>query len=53
MVGDQPLVAADDPGEVTDAGRLAGLQGQGDGQAGWIAEGLCGGGAALQFLGTR
>jgi hypothetical protein len=53
VVGDEPLVAADDPGEVADAGRLAGLEGKGDGETGRIAQGLRGGGALLQCLRIR
>jgi hypothetical protein len=53
VMGDQALVAADDPGEVADTGRIAGLQGNGDGEAGRIAESLGGGGAVLQFLDAR
>jgi hypothetical protein len=53
VVGDQPLVASDDPGEVADAGRVARVEGKGDGEAGRVAEGLGGDGALLQLRGRR
>ena len=39
-MGDQPLVAPNDPGQVANAGDLAGLQGKRDREPGRIAEGL-------------
>jgi len=52
-MGNQPLVASDDPGQVTDAGGLAHLQGKGDGEASRIAERLRARRPKLQFLGGR
>ena len=43
-MGNEPLVAPDDPGQVAYAGRLAGVEGQGDGEPGRIAERLRPGG---------
>jgi len=53
VVGDQTLVAADDPGEVADAGDLAGLQGKRDREPGRVAEGFRALGPQLQLLRTR
>jgi hypothetical protein len=39
-MGDEPLVATDDPGEVADAGRLAGLERERQCQPRRIAQGL-------------
>jgi hypothetical protein len=44
MMGDKPLIAPDDPGEVADAGRLASVEGERDGQPSRIAERLGSGG---------
>lgn len=38
VVGDQSLVAPYDPGQIADAGGLAGFQGKRDGQPGRITE---------------
>lgn len=44
MMGDKPLIAPDDPGEVAHAGRLAGVEGERNGQPSRIAECLGPGG---------
>lgn len=49
VMGDQPLVAPDDPGKVANAGGLAGLEGKRDGEPGRVAERLRPGRPQLQF----
>lgn len=53
MVGDEPLVAADDPGEVADAGRRPSLERNRDGEPGRVAERLRAGRPQPQLLGAR
>lgn len=53
MVGDQSLVTLDDPGEVADAGRLAGLKGERHRQPGWVGESLRPGGPQLKVFTAR
>jgi hypothetical protein len=53
VVGDEPLVATDDPGQVTDAGGLAGIERERYGEPGRVAECLRPGRPQLQLLGAR
>jgi hypothetical protein len=49
-MGDQPLVAPNDPGQVADTSRLARVEGERDGEPGRIAERLRPRGPQLQLL---
>jgi len=53
VVGNKPLVAPDDPSQVTDTGRSAGVKGERDSEPGRIAERLQPGGPELQSLGRQ
>jgi hypothetical protein len=53
VMGDEPLVAADDPGEVAHAGRLPCFQREGEGEAGRLTERLGCGCAVLELLDAR